>query len=88
MEKTITLLGQGDMDGARDAFYIQVHGFTHNVDGPLRAQDDSLAKKLCRTVVQLEADFGFREDATTTGEHARGVRDLLRQAATELGFRA
>ena len=88
MERVIGMANQGDIASARNAFFLRVHDFTHNVDGPLRAKDDGLAKALCRAVAQIEVEFlsSTPREAATIAEHAEGIRDLLRQAAAALGF--
>lgn len=86
MEQVITLAQRGDVDGAQLAFFSEVHNFTHNVDSPLRDKNEELAKKLCRAVVQIEAEFAFSGEAPTVAAEAEGIRDLLGQATAELGF--
>ncbi len=88
MEGVIGIANQGDIASARNAFFLRVHDFTHNVDGPLRAKDDGLAKELCRAVAQIEVEFlsPTPREAATIAEHAQGIRELLRQAAAVLGF--
>ncbi len=82
----IRLADEGDVDGAYIAFFPGVHDLTHNVDGPLRDSNDDLAIRLCIAVAQIEAEFAFGGEAATVAEEAEGIRDLLRQAAAELGF--
>jgi hypothetical protein len=86
MEQVIALAQQGDVDGAQVAFFSKVHNFTHDVDQPLRDKNEESAKGLCRAVVQIEAEFAFGGEAPTVAAEAEGIRDLLGQAAEELGF--
>jgi hypothetical protein len=89
MDQVIALAGQGDLTGAHTAFFYgdaRVHDYTHDIDGPLRKSNNSLAKELCNAVAQMEAEFAFRGEAATIAALADGVRDLLRQAAREMGF--
>ncbi len=86
MDLVIRLAAAGDVSRAQVAFFSVVHDFTHDVDGPLRDSNDNLAIRLCKAVAQIEAEFAFGGEAATVAEEAEGIRDLLRQAAAEMGF--
>ena len=86
INRVIRLADEGDLDGAQIAFFPAVHDLTHNVDGPLRDSNDDLAKRLCKAVAQIEAEFAFGGEAATVAEEAVGIRELLRETAAELGF--
>jgi hypothetical protein len=90
MDQAITLAGRGDVLGAHTAFFYGdalVHDYTHDIDGPLRERNEDLAKALCNRVAQIEAEFAFRGQSATIAAQAEDIRNLLRQAAREMGFR-
>ncbi|MEE8386856.1 MAG: hypothetical protein V3S01_13155, partial [Dehalococcoidia bacterium] len=86
MDLVISLAAEGDVSRAQEAFFSVVHDFTHDVDGPLRDSNDDLAKRLCKAVAQIETEFAFGGEAATIAEESESIRDLLRQAAAEMGF--
>jgi hypothetical protein len=86
MDQVIRLAAEGDVIGAQVVFLSEVHDFTHDADAPLRDSNDDLAKALCNAVAQIEAEFAFGGEGVTIAEEAEGIRDLLRQAAAEMGF--
>lgn len=85
-DRVAELARQGNVNAASNWFFTQVHAFTHNVDQPLRAENDELAKGLCRAVLQIESELLSGGDAATIAEEAAVIGDLIRQAAAELGF--
>ena len=74
-----------DRAGAEAAFYGPVHNFTHNVDPALRAEDEEAAKALCREVLEIEEEL-FTGTSEEVLESVRVIREILREAAVELGY--
>lgn len=86
LNRVVEALNRGDRAGAEAQFYGPIHGFTHNVDPPVRQRDESLAKRLCEAVIKVE-------DGLTTGAgdielagSISEVRDILREVAVALGY--
>ena len=78
----------GNLDSATEVWYdndSELHNFTHDVDAPLREADEELAKELCEAVIRFEDEL-ISERVGRVATEAIRVRDLLRDAAEELGF--
>lgn len=86
LTSVISMLNLGDRAGAEGAFFGPVHGFTHNVDPPLRERDESAAKELCKAVVEMENGFSTNAPSATIAAQIDRVRTLLRDAAEKLGY--
>lgn len=84
--RILTMLASGDVQGAESAFFGPVHNFTHNVDPPVRQQDERLAKDLCQAVIRLEDSLALRAGAVQVGMDLQNVRNLLRDASQALGY--
>ena len=92
LTRVVDALNRGDRAGAEAQFYGPIHGFTHNVDPPVRERDEALAKRLKEVlvkmhdpkpkVVRLDKDG---EGKVTAGDIA-AVRDILREVAVALGY--
>lgn len=82
----ISMLNLGDRPGAEAAFFGPVHGFTHNVDPPLRERDEDAAKELCKAVTEMETGFSTNAPPATIAAQINLVRSLLRDAAEKLGY--
>src|SRR3972149_11498155 len=52
----------GDLNGARDVFFSQVHSLTHDIDGALRNANPPVARELCAVIGQIEVDFAAGRD--------------------------
>ncbi|TET95794.1 MAG: hypothetical protein E3J29_06300 [Dehalococcoidia bacterium] len=87
LARVIEAAEAGDLQAAQEAFFGDVHDFTHDVDQPLREVDEELAKELCEAVMTLEEEL-FATDPSTDAiaKHATRIRDLLRDAAEALGY--
>ncbi len=86
MEAVFARAKEDDVAGTREAFFLRVHDFTHNVDGPLRAQDEAMAKSLCDAVLQFETDLLLPTPQGDIAQQAEKIRDLMQEAAAEMGF--
>lgn len=84
--RILAMLANGDVQGAESAFFGPVHNFTHNVDPPVRRQDERLAKDLCQAVIRLEDSLALRAGSVKIGMDLQNVRNLLRDAAQALGY--
>ena len=78
--------GANDRTGAESAFYGDVHGFTHNVDKPLRDKDATLSKNLCLAVLDLEEALTSEISPISLSTRVGRVREILRDASVALGY--
>jgi len=76
----------GDLKGARDVFFSQTHGLTHDIDGALRSANPPVARELCGVIAQIEADFASARDGEVMAALAVRARELMRQSSTLLGY--
>ena len=76
----------GNLPAAEDAFFGDVHGFTHNVDQPLRPVDEELARDLCESVIHIEEELAIERRVDVIATDAARIRALLRDAAGALGY--
>ena len=86
LAKVIQAASAGNLPAAEDAFYGDVHGFTHNVDQPLRPVDEELAKDLCESVIHIEEELAIDRRVDVIASDAARIRALLRDAAEALGY--
>jgi hypothetical protein len=84
--RVIGFLNAGDRAGAETAFFGPVHNFTHNVDSPIRAEDENLAKELCEVIVVVEEGFPQNEPLPLLAQGLEQARELLRDGAAALGY--
>jgi hypothetical protein len=86
-----SLASAGAMDDAESAFdmpsdgFEGAHNFVHNVSPQLRAEDPSLAKQVCETVVQIEDALAAHDSFGLSGG-ASQLQDLIGDSALALGF--
>lgn len=76
----------GDLTAAETAFYGDVHNFTHNVDPPLRAVDEDMAKELCEQVIAIEEELAFNRRVDVVAALATSIREIIQDGAVELGY--
>jgi hypothetical protein len=86
LAKVIQAASAGNLPAAEDAFFGDVHGFTHNVDQPLRPVDEELARDLCESVIHIEEELAIDRRVDVIASDAAGIRALLRDAAEALGY--
>ena len=86
LAKVIQEASAGNLPAAEDAFYGDVHGFTHNVDQPLRPVDEELARDLCESVIHIEEELAIDRRVDVIATDAARIRALLRDAAGALGY--
>jgi hypothetical protein len=86
LAKVIQAASAGNLPAAEDAFYGDVHGFTHNVDQPLRPIDEEMARDLCETVIHIEEELAIDRRVDVIASDAARIRALLRDAAEALGY--
>ncbi len=86
LTRVIEAATAGNLEAAQATFFGDVHNFTHNVDPPLRAVDEQLAKEICEAVVDIEEELIPPVDIGGVGREATTIRELLRDAAEALGF--
>jgi hypothetical protein len=69
------------VDGAQSLFFsLDAHNLTHDIDAPLRAVDEGLARDLCRRVIVLENQMAGTLDVAVMEREARAIADMLAQA--------
>lgn len=83
LSATIEAAEAGDVTGTQVAFF-EPHNLTHNVDGPLRLVDESLAIRLCNEVVIMEQELAGNRDPSVMAEQARKIREILAAVAAAL----
>lgn len=86
LERVIGFLNTGDRAGADAAFYGDTHGFTHNIDPPVRRQDQALAKNLCQVVLDVEEALFESGSTASIALLMTDLRDLIQDAAVALGY--
>jgi hypothetical protein len=86
LTRVIQATSAGDLTAAEAAFFGDVHNFTHNVDPPLRAVDEQMAKDLCTSVIHIEEELAIDRRVEVIGNDAARIRALLRDAAEALGY--
>ena len=86
LAKVIQAASAGNLPAAEDAFYGDVHGFTHNVDAPLRPINEEMATDLCETVIHIEEELAIDRRVDVIASDAARIRALLRDAAEALGY--
>jgi len=84
LEEAIEQAEQGAPQEALVAFFLLSHDFTHDVDGPLREEDEGLAVRLCNAVVEMEELVTGEADGDTVAELARSVQEALAEAREAL----
>ncbi|OGO45752.1 MAG: hypothetical protein A2W34_07385 [Chloroflexi bacterium RBG_16_64_32] len=86
LAKVIQAASAGNLPAAEDAFFGDVHGFTHNVDPPLRPIDEEMARDLCESVIHIEEELAIDRRVDVIASDAARIRALLRDAAEALGY--
>lgn len=86
LTQVVDALNRGDRAGAEAQFFGPIHGFTHNVDPPVRERDEPLAKRLCQAVIKVEDGLTARADNLKLASDIGAVRDILREVAVALGY--
>ena len=86
LAKVIQAASAGNLPAAEDAFFGDVHGFTHNVDQPLRPVDEELARDLCESVIHIEEELAIDRRVDVIATDAARIRALLQDAAEALGY--
>jgi len=86
LAKVIQEASAGNLPAAEDAFFGDVHNFTHNVDQPLRPVDEELARDLCESVIHIEEELAIDRRVDVIATDAARIRALLRDAAGALGY--
>ena len=86
LAKVIQAATAANLPAAEDAFFGDVHNFTHNVDPSLRPLDEELAKDLCESVIHIEEELAIDRRVDVIATDAARIRALLRDAAEALGY--
>ena len=86
LAKVIQAASAGNLPAAEEAFYGDVHNFTHNADQPLRPVDEELARDLCESVIHIEEELAIDRRVDVIASDAARIRALLRDAAEALGY--
>ena len=86
LTRVIQAATASDLTAAEDAFFGDVHNFTHNVDPPIRAVNEGMAKDLCTTVIHIEEELAIDRRVNIIASDAARIRELLRDGAEALGY--
>jgi len=86
LARVIQAASAGNLPAAEDAFFGDVHNFTHNVDPPLRPIDEEMARDLCETVIHIEEELAIDRRVDVIASDAARIRALLQDAAEALGY--
>ena len=86
LTRVIQAASAGNLQAAEDAFFGDVHNFTHNVDPAIREVDEETAKELCEAVIRIEEELAFDLRIDRIAGQATRIRELLRDAAEALGY--
>lgn len=89
LNRLVTFIQQGDINGANAIFYGAPHNFMHTAEPEIRAKNETLGKNLCESVIKFETDFDTTQSGITSGQLANEViviRDYLRDGAVALGY--
>jgi hypothetical protein len=86
LTKVIQAASAQNLTAAEDAFFGDVHNFTHNVDPPIREKNAGMAKDLCKTVIHIEEELAIDRRVDVIASDAARIRALLRDAAEALGY--
>lgn len=86
MEEVAELVGSGRAEEARQLFFLDAHVITHDIDGPLRREDEQLAVDLCESVVAIETQIGSDFDRAAMQAEAEKAASLLEAAGEALGI--
>lgn len=86
LARVIDFLNAGDRAAADTAFYGDTHSFTHNIDPPVRRQDEALAKNLCQKVLDVEEALFENSSTASIALLMADLRTLLQDAAVVLGY--
>jgi hypothetical protein len=86
LTRVIDFLNAGDRAGAEASFYGETHSFTHNIDPPVRQQDEELAKRLCEAVLAVESSLVTSGSNASLALEMTTIRDLVQDSAVVLGY--
>ena len=86
LARVIQAASAGNLPAAEDAFFGDVHNFTHNVDPPLRPINEEMATDLCETVIHIEEELAIDRRVDVIASDAARIRALLQDAAVALGY--
>lgn len=86
LRRVSSLAEAGDLAGAEAAFAGDAHNITHDIDGPLRINNEQLAMDLCLAVSEIERNLGANYDAEVITSRAGESADLLEEGARALGI--
>ncbi len=86
MRQLATVAASGDQTLADSLFFSDAHNVSHDIDGPLRAENPDLAKELCRNVVVIEEQFAGERRLDIIAGVAETVARILAEAGRELGL--
>jgi hypothetical protein len=86
MRETARLAATGDQAAAEAAFSGEAHNITHDLDGPLRRENEELAIELCLSIIEIERSFGTAYDAALVQREAEKSAGLLEDAGRALGI--
>jgi hypothetical protein len=88
LNRLVTFLQQGDVNGANTIFYGAPHNFMHTAEPEIRAKNETLGRNLCESVIKFETDFDItgRTNTSVLVNEVTVIRDYLRDGAVALGF--
>jgi hypothetical protein len=87
LRQVSSMADSGDQAGAEAAFAGDAHNITHDIDGPLRTNNEEIAADLCLAITEIEKNLGANYDGDVVAEKASESADLLEEGARALGIR-
>jgi hypothetical protein len=86
LRQVSSLAESGDKAGMTTLFAGDAHDLTHDIDGPLRNNNEQIAIDLCRAVAEIERNLGVNYDAGIVVSKASEAADYLEQGGRALGI--
>jgi hypothetical protein len=86
LRQVSALAESGDKAGAEAFFAAEAHNITHDIDGPLRNNNEQIAIDLCLAVTEIERNLGVNYDAGIVASKASEAADYIEQGGRALGI--
>ena len=86
LHEVSSLAESGDQAGAEALFAGDAHNITHDIDGPLRGNNEQLAIDLCLAVTEIERNLGANYNAEIVASKAAETADYIEQGGRALGI--
>ena len=86
LRQVSSLAESGDKAHAEAFFAGEAHDITHDIDGPLRTDNQQLAIDLCLAVTEIEGHLGANYDAEIVASKSSESAELIEQGGRALGI--